>query len=326
MATRWMRIMRWMKRLVPLAALVLAGLSTSLAAESRASVAQAFWQNEARIEAYERQATGTDHINVYAGLLLAVADPNWDRRGTGMIATDDVLMLPMARLPEVALDIALDNQRQVSDVTRDLLRMDKEYRLHLQNEVLPALREKSHRLLQRLAELTPVPAGRRPPGPTSLNPNEMMVWSGNLDDGALTQARQKVESRGFTRLRDYRAESVTLHLYPNGRIELVRPPTCTVVTWTPTSDRRDAITTTTRTTYQVTPGTKLSGERFRVRASVQRDANSDSKVVRQSFMNTSDKDARLVNVENGRQKLLYLYNGQDSVPLVPWRLFPELLR
>lgn len=165
MATRWMRIMRWMKRLVPLAALVLAGLSTSLAAESRASVAQAFWQNEARIEAYERQATGTDHINVYAGLLLAVADPNWDRRGTGMIATDDVLMLPMARLPEVALDIALDNQRQVSDVTRDLLRMDKEYRLHLQNEVLPALREKSHRLLQRLAELTPVPAGRRPLDP-----------------------------------------------------------------------------------------------------------------------------------------------------------------
>ena len=59
---------------------------------------------------------------------------------------------------------------------------------------------------------------------------------------------------------------------------------------------------------------------------MQRDTHSDSKVVRQSFTNTSDKDARLVNIENGRQKLLYLYNGQDSVPLVPWRLYPEIIK
>ena len=254
MATRWMRIMRWMKRLVPLAALVLAGLSTSLAAESRASVAQAFWQNEARIEAYERQATGTDHINVYAGLLLASADPGFDRGGAGVISNEDMLMLPTARLLDVARDIAIDSQRQVSDVTRDLLRMDRDYRSHLQNVVLPALREKSHRMLQRMAELTPVPAGRRPPGTPGLNPNEMMVWSGELDYDALTQARQKVEGRGFSRLQDYSAGTATLRVYPDGRIELVGPPTCTVETWTPTSDRRDAITTTTRTTYQLTPG------------------------------------------------------------------------
>lgn len=316
------RLMRW---LVTLLAMVLAGFATSVSAETRASVAQAFWQNEARIEAYERQATGTDHINVYAGLLLASADPGFDRGGSGVISNEDMLMLPTARLLDVARDIAIDSNRQVSDVTRDLLRMDRDYRRHLQNVVLPALREKSHRLLQRVAELTPVPAGRIPGGP-DLNLNEATVWSGNLDDGALAQARQKVEGRGFSRLVAYSADRVTLHLYPDGRVVLIGPPTCTVETWTPTSDRRDAITTTTRTTYQVTPGTKLSGERFKVRATVQRDANSDSKVVQQSFTNTSDKDARLVNVENGGQKLLYLYNGQDSVPLVPWRLYPELLR
>lgn len=317
------RSMRWLATLV---ALVLAGFATAVAAETRASVAQAFWQNEARIEAYERQATDQEHINVYAGLLLAAADLNWDRRGTGEIAAEDMLMLPMARLPEVALDIALDSHRQVSDVTRDLLRMDRDYRRHLQNVVLPALREKSHRLLQRVAELTPVPGGRHPPGAPGASLREVTVWGGELDDGALTQARQKVESRGFTRLQAYSADRAVLHLYPDGRIELVGPPTCTVETRTPTSDRRDAITTTTRATYQLTPGTKLSGERFRVRVTVKRDANSDSTAVRQSFTNTSDKDARLVNVENGGQKLLYLYNGQDSVPLVPWRLYPELER
>lgn len=317
------RSMRW---LVALMALVLAGFSTTVAAESRASVAQAFWQNEARIEAYERQATGTDHINVFAGLLLAAADPGFDRGGAGVISTDDMLMLPMARLPEVSLDIALDTHRQVSDVSRDLLRMDQDYRRHLQNVVLPALRDKSSRLLQRLAELTPVPAGRRPTGSTGINPNQAAVWSGELDYGALTQVRQKVESRGLSRLRDYSAGTASVRLYPDGRIELVGSPTCKVETWTPTSNRRDAITTTTHTSYQMSAPDRLSGERFKVQVAVQRTAKSDSTDVDQSFRNTSIRDARLVNIENGRQKLLYLYNGQDSVPLVPWRLYPEIVK
>jgi hypothetical protein len=106
----------------------------------------------------------------------------------------------------------------------------------------------------------------------------------------------------------------------------VGSPTCTVETKVYTSGRKDSVTTTTTTTYRMDAPAKLSGSQFKVQITVARKVRSESGQVKQDSQNTFSKDARLTKAENGWEKLLYIYNGQDSVPVVPWRLYSEIVK
>lgn len=305
--------------------LMLAWLPSAWAQDERARLIEAFWRTEAQIEAYEQKANAKDHINVMVAYLVTAAEPGWRQAGP-VIENADMLLFPLSRLTELASDLSSQSQRPASDITRELLLMDRDFRQHLQNRVLPALREERQRLSQQIAALRPAPPGRRNSGGGGADPNQASVWTGELDGTALTQAYEKFDSKSYAKLQDYAAGMATVRLYPDGRIELVGSPTCTVETKVYTSGRKDSVTTTTKTTYRMDAPTKLSGSQFKVQVTVARKVRSDSGAVKQDSQNTYSKDARLTKAENGREKLLYIYNGQDSVPVVPWRLYSEIVK
>lgn len=305
--------------------LMLAWLPSAWAQDEMARLTEAFWRTEAQIEAYEQKANAKDHINVLAAYLVTVAEPGW-RQAWPVIENADMLLFPLSRLTELASDLSSQSQRPASDITRELLLMDRDFRQHLQNRVLPALRQERQRLSQQIAALRPAPPGRRNSSGDGADPTQASVWSGELDGVARTKAYQQFDSKGYAKLQDYAASTATLRLYPDGRIELVGSPTCKIETKVYTGGRKDAVTTTTQTTYRMDTAAKLSGERFKVEVTVVRKVRSESGQVKQDFQNTYSKEARLTKAENGWEKLLYIYNGQDSVPVVPWRLRSEIVK
>ena len=158
-----------------------------------------------------------------------------------------------------------------------------------------------------------------------VNPDRANVvqWSGTLDREALAQAIAKYNRKADSKLLGYSASPVTLSVHPDGRVELVGSPSCSVTTEIYTTGKKDRGVTTTTTTYGLPELPKVSGESFNLQVTVDRKVRYDSGY-KQDSTNTYIKSAKLTTANNGMERLLYMYNGQDAVPIVPWHLFPVI--
>ena len=297
---------------------VLAGISRAAEADELASQNAYFWQLQAQIEATERRATAQDIINIPAAYLVRGIQPDFDL--THFNADfEEFLLLPVQRVPDIAQSLAIQSNRSQLELAQELMRLDQMYRAILQNQVLPNLRAKSSRLLQRIAALTPVPAGR-----ADANSRQTTRWSGYLDSTALAEAHAEFDRKSYTKLLEYTADAASLLIHADGRVELTGSPSCRIMTETHTTGGKDRISTTTTTTYQMDGPVSLKGDRFEIQATVIRQVRTRSGEISKDSRNTYSRKVKLAKAENGHERLLFLYNGQDAVPSVPWRLYAEI--
>lgn len=248
----------------------------------------------------------------------------------------DIDSVPSHVLTDIVLFMKLKGHSSATDLARQLLLFDRALRTEIREQVLPELTATLADLDARIAALQAPPAppavGVAPSGGNATSEtadaaeDSAFLWSGGLDEIAMIEATDAVERNGYTTLMDYSADRLSIIIDPDGKVEMRGPVQCRVATRTRTSDG-DEVTVTTDTTYAMEGPAAVRGASFKVTARTHRVATSRKNAKwRQEGDATIVRDATLRRDSNGEFWLLFIENGQPSVPNVPWRLSREAQR
>jgi len=248
----------------------------------------------------------------------------------------DIDTVPPQVLTDIVLFMKLRGYSSATDLARQLLLFDRALRNEIREQVLPERAATLADLDARIAALQAPPAppavGVAPSGGNTASEmadaadDAAFLWSGGLDEIAMIEATDAVERTGDTTLVHYSADRLSLIIDPDGKVEMRGPVQCRVTTRTRTSDG-DELTVTTDTTYAMQGPVAVTGASFKVAARTHRVATSRKNAGwRQEGDATIVRDATLRRDSNGEFRLLFIENGQPSVPNVPWRLSREAQR